>query len=49
MRVIDLEDVEIPLDVLREVSETMAQLYRVVPLRLEGNTLTLATCDPQIL
>ena len=25
----------------------MAQLYRVVPIQFEGNTLTVATCDPQ--
>jgi type IV pilus assembly protein PilB len=25
----------------------MAQMYRVVPVAFEGNTLTVATCDPQ--
>ena len=25
----------------------MAQLYRVIPVKLDGNTFTLATCDPQ--
>ncbi len=29
------------------VSDSMAQLYRVIPLQLNDNVLTLATCDPQ--
>ena len=29
------------------ISDSMAQLYRVIPLKLEDNRLTLATCDPQ--
>ena len=30
------------------VSDAMAQLYRVIPLQLNGrHVLTLATCDPQ--
>jgi type IV pilus assembly protein PilB len=29
------------------MSETMAQLYRVIPVRFDGHTLTVATCDPQ--
>ena len=32
---------------MEKISETMAQLYRVVPLKFEHNLLTIATCDPQ--
>ena len=47
MQTITLEDVKLDPEVLAKISETMSQLYRVVPVRFEGNTLTLATCDPQ--
>jgi type IV pilus assembly protein PilB len=44
---IDIEGV-VPPDAAREsVSDAMAQLYRVIPLQLNENVLTLATCDPQ--
>jgi type IV pilus assembly protein PilB len=33
--------------VLDVVSEPMAQLYRVVPLELQGNRLTIVTAEPQ--
>jgi type IV pilus assembly protein PilB len=44
---VTLYDREIPADVLGTISEPMAQLYRVVPLALEGNRLTIATGEPQ--
>ena len=47
MQVINLENIELPPEVLGEVTETMAQLYRVIPVKREGNELTVATCDPQ--
>ncbi|WP_153555415.1 GspE/PulE family protein [Roseimaritima sediminicola] len=47
MQTISLSEVELPEEVLEKISETMAQLYRVVPVAFEGNTLTIATCDPQ--
>ena len=42
-----LYDRAIPSEVIRLVSEPMAQLYRVVPLELSGNRLTIASADPQ--
>ena len=39
---VTLYDRQIPQDVLRSISEPMAQLYRVVPLALDGNKLTVA-------
>ena len=32
---------------IRLISEPMAQLYRVVPLELSGNRLTVASAEPQ--
>ena len=44
---VTLYDRAIPSEVVRLVSEPMAQLYRVVPLELSGNRLTVASADPQ--
>ena len=44
---VTLYDRQIPPDVLRSISEPMAQLYRVVPLALDGNKLTVASAEPQ--
>mgnify|MGYP000928836288 CR=1 FL=1 len=44
---IDLEGLEIPDEIISEISDAMAQLYKVVPLRLADGTLTIATCEPQ--
>ncbi len=47
MQTVSLEDVTLDPEVLEKVSETMAQLYRIVPIKFENDTLTVATCDPQ--
>lgn len=47
MQTVQLADVTLPPDVLEKVTETMAQMYRIIPLKFDGNTLTVATCDPQ--
>ncbi|MCL4207632.1 MAG: Flp pilus assembly complex ATPase component TadA [Pirellulaceae bacterium] len=47
MRVVSLSEIELSREVLDTISETMAQMYRVIPVMKEDNTLTLATCDPQ--
>ena len=44
---VTLYDRAIPSEVIRLISEPMAQLYRVVPLELSGNRLTIASADPQ--
>jgi type IV pilus assembly protein PilB len=44
---VTLYDRQIPSDVVHLISEPMAQLYRVVPLELSGNRLTVASADPQ--
>ncbi|MFZ4731728.1 MAG: GspE/PulE family protein [Pirellulales bacterium] len=44
---VTLYDRTIPAEVLKLVSEPMAQLYRVIPLQLSGERLTVATAEPQ--
>jgi type IV pilus assembly protein PilB len=44
---VTLYDRTIPPDVLSTISEPMAQLYRVVPLELKNDRLTVATADAQ--
>ena len=45
--VVQLGDMHLKSDVLQYVSEPMAQLYRILPLSLEGNRLTIASAEPQ--
>ncbi len=47
MQVIHLGDTVIPPNVLNLVTETMAQMYRIVPVSFRDNILTIALCDPQ--
>ena len=47
MKVVSLSDTPISKELLEKLTETMAQLYRVIPVKFDGNTLTVATCDPQ--
>jgi type IV pilus assembly protein PilB len=47
MQVVSVYEQEIPAEVLTHITEPMAQLYRVIPLSFEDNTLTIAMCDPQ--
>ncbi|HUP78490.1 MAG TPA: ATPase, T2SS/T4P/T4SS family [Pirellula sp.] len=47
MKVVTLGDEPIAPHLLEKLTETMAQLYRVIPVKFEGNRLTVATCDPQ--
>jgi type IV pilus assembly protein PilB len=47
LQTIDLDGVTPPQDAREALSDAMAQLYRVIPLQLNDNVLTLATCDPQ--
>jgi len=47
LQVINLADVTVPQEVLNQVTEPMAQLYRIVPVSFKDNVLTVAMCDPQ--
>ena len=43
----DIEGFAPKKEVLEVLSDAMATLYRVIPLHLHDNVLTLGTCDPQ--
>jgi type IV pilus assembly protein PilB len=47
LQVISLAELVVPPNVLSMITETMAQLYRIVPVAFEDETLTIAMCDPQ--
>jgi type IV pilus assembly protein PilB len=47
MKVVTIGETQISKALLERLSETMAQLYRVIPVRFDGHRLTVATCDPQ--
>src|SRR3990172_561315 len=44
---IPVGDVTIKKDVLSMVTSPMAQMYRIVPIDFDGDTLSVAMCDPQ--
>ena len=45
--VIGLNDLTLPPDVLSQLTEPMAQIYKVIPVSFRNDVLTLATCEPQ--
>lgn len=42
-----LADAVIPDETVAQITDQMAQLYRIIPIRFRDNELTVATCDPQ--
>ncbi len=47
LQVINLVEAKIPQQTLDLISDTMAQLYRVIPVRFDHGELTVATAEPQ--
>jgi type IV pilus assembly protein PilB len=47
LRTVALGDLTITPETLSKVTEPMAQMYRIVPTEFDGETLTVAMCDPQ--
>jgi type IV pilus assembly protein PilB len=47
MQMVDLNQIEIPEEVLKMVSVSMAQVYRIIPINFENNVLVVAMADPQ--
>lgn len=47
LRTVALGDLTIEKEVLALITEPMAQMYRIVPTEFDGDTLTVAMCDPQ--
>lgn len=47
LQTITLGEAVIPPEVLERITDTMAQMYRIVPVSFKDNVLTVAMCDPQ--
>ena len=47
MQVVSLNDMVLGPEVLSLITEPMANLYRIVPISFDENTLTIAMADPQ--
>ncbi len=47
MPVINLEETSIPPNVLDIVPQTMAEMYKIMPVSMKNNVLTVAMADPQ--
>ncbi|MCA9064369.1 MAG: Flp pilus assembly complex ATPase component TadA [Planctomycetaceae bacterium] len=47
MPVVNLEETNIPPAVLEIVPQTMAEIYKIMPVSLKNNVLTVAMADPQ--
>ena len=47
MPVINLKETNIPPKVLELVPQTMAEIYKIMPISLKNNILTVAMADPQ--
>jgi type IV pilus assembly protein PilB len=47
LQTVDIAQVTVKKDVLAMVTAPMAQMYRIVPVEFDGDTLTVAMCDPQ--
>ncbi len=47
MPVVNLEETNIPPKVLELVPQTMAEIYKIMPVSLKKNVLTVAMADPQ--
>jgi type IV pilus assembly protein PilB len=46
MEVVDLSEMEIPIEVINRVPPTMAKAYNVIPIKFEHNVLTVAMSNP---
>ena len=47
LQVVSPNEVTIAKEVLGKVTETMAQMYRIIPIAFDNETLSVAMCDPQ--
>ena len=46
LQIVDFDEISIAPEILDEISETMAQMYRAVPVQLNGNLLYVAVSEP---
>ncbi|MGD0088508.1 MAG: ATPase, T2SS/T4P/T4SS family [Planctomycetota bacterium] len=47
VQTVDLTQIRVPEEVIKMVSVSMAQVYRIVPIAFDNNQLTVAMADPQ--
>lgn len=47
LQTVSANEISINKDVLALVTSPMAQMYRIIPVEFDGDTLTVAMCDPQ--
>ena len=47
LQVTTVAEITIKKDVVAMVTAPMAQMYRIIPIDFDGDTLTVAMCDPQ--
>src|SRR6185436_13129668 len=47
MAVVNLKETNIPPKVLELVPQTMAEIYKIMPISLKNDVLTVAMADPQ--
>jgi type IV pilus assembly protein PilB len=47
LNTVAVADITIKKDVLAMVTAPMSQMYRIIPTEFDGDTLTVAMCDPQ--
>ena len=47
MPVVNLEETNIPAKVIELVPQTMCEIYKIMPVSLKGDVLTVAMADPQ--
>jgi type IV pilus assembly protein PilB len=47
LRAVTLSELEIPQEALSQVTEPMAQMYKIIPTAFDGDTLSVAMCQPQ--
>ena len=47
MPVVNLEETTVPAKVIEMVPQTMAEIYKIMPVSLKGDVLTVAMADPQ--
>jgi len=46
MEVVDLENMDIPEEVIRKVQPSVADAYKILPISFDGGVLTVAMADP---
>ncbi len=47
MEVVNLDEIQVPREVLDKITVSIANMYRVVPVRFENGVLTVAMADPR--